>query len=247
MHLQNNGFFGGLDSIFCDNSHPFKNLTADCLGPTPEIICNCCTLCCSIDGLVCVPLTLAPVTMPTLPPALGESRFEQLVGILAPAVSSTTTFVDTSSPQYKAAWWLATTDGLNLDFSLEVFDRVAQRYVMALLYHALDGENWLTKSGYVSDFPTCQWLGTSCDAEGLVTAIDLGSNAMVGSIPFEIGFFPNMQELLLDANGLTGNIPPSIFQMSQMLHLSVANNDLVGQIPTEIGQLGLCQRIDLCK
>jgi hypothetical protein len=245
MHLQNNGFTGSLDTTFC-NGHPFRSLTADCRGLSPEIECSCCTLCCSADGLACAPSTEAPVTMPTLPPAVGQSRFDQLVAILSP-ISGAATFNDSSSPQHKAAWWLASTDGLELDFSLEVFDKVVQRYILALLYYALDGDNWTSRKNYVTDSASCLWGGTSCDAEGLVIEIDLGSNALVGSIPSEIGFFPNMKQLSLNTNSLTGAIPSSIFQMTKIEYLSLASNGLDSPIPTEIGQLTLCEVIDLCK
>ena len=245
IYLEGNAFTGSLDGTFCVADHPFENLVADCQGPTPEIECTCCTLCCSLDGLACAPYTQAPVASPTLPPAIGQSRFDLLIEILAP-LSPAEVFSDPSSPQYKAAWWLATSDGLVLDFETTAFDEIAQRYTMATLFYALDGENWEERNGYVTSLPTCQWGRTFCNEEGLVTKLDLAGNSLAGSIPQETGFFPNMQDVRLEDNSLTGMIPSTILQMTQMTHLSLANNSLVGQIPTEIGQLGLCQSLYLC-
>lgn len=139
-------------------------------------------------------------------------------------------------------------DGHNVDFATEVFDKVAQRYILAVVFYALDGENWKLRHHYVTDLTTCLWRYVTCNAEGLLIQIDLGNNNLAGSIPAEIGFIPNLEELILDSNLLTGSIPSSIFQLSsQLTHLSLRHNDLVGPIPTEIGQLGLCQLMDLCK
>lgn len=198
MYLQNNLFSGSLDPIFCveGTSIPFVNLEADCKGSSAEVECTCCTLCCASDGTDCVEPTPAPVAMPTLPPAIGLARFDQLIGLLA-QISDSSKFSDTTSPQYEAAWWLATTDGLQLDFSTEAFDIVAQRYILALLFFGLGGNGWESRKNFVSDIETCSWSDVTCNAEGLVIAVDLGSNDLAGSIPAELGFIPNMQELTL--------------------------------------------------
>ncbi len=270
VYIQNNQFNGSLDSIFCsqDQLLSLQNIEADCKGSTPEIECTCCTLCCDADGVDCTSPTSTPVAMPTLSPVLGKARFDQLIGILQP-ISGLFPFTETTSPQYKAAWWLATTDGLQLDFSTETSDKIVQRYVLALLWYTFGGESWDNRKNYVTDLLTCLWDDVSCDDNGLVIEIDLQDNNLVGWMPSEIGFFPNLQTLvlgmyicrllhqinpivaspliLLDGNGITGNLPSTLFQMTKLQILSIHDNLLSGEIPTQIGQLGLCEVLDLCK
>mmetsp|Transcript_8784 Transcript_8784/g.26295 ORF Transcript_8784/g.26295 Transcript_8784/m.26295 type:complete len:207 (-) Transcript_8784:125-745(-) len=56
LELSENDFEGSLD-FMCINELPFKLFTSDCYGEKPEVICECCTLCCSDvadqDKIVC--------------------------------------------------------------------------------------------------------------------------------------------------------------------------------------------------
>jgi len=250
VYLQRNEFSGSLDNIFClqEQPLPLQNLEADCKGSsTPEIQCTCCTLCCDTDGENCISSTSTSVTATsTLSPQLGKERFDQLVGILQP-ISGSSSFGDSSSAQYKAAWWLAAIDGIQMDFSSVRSDKIIQRYVLALLWYGLGGENWKNRKNYASDLVTCSWDGVSCDTNGIVIEIDLGDNNLVGRLPSEIGFFPNLQSLVLERNEIGGKIPSSLFQMTQLTMLSLSDNVLTGEIPTQLGQLGLCEVLDLCK
>lgn len=137
--------------------------------------------------------------MPTLSPDAGQSRFDQLVTLLQP-FSGEQPLLSRTSPQHKAAWWLATTDGLELDFSTVSTDKIVQRYVLALLWYALGGEAWGDSKQYLSSLLTCLWGGITCNDAGLVTEIDLANNYLVGWLPTEIGFFSNLEVLLLGKN-----------------------------------------------
>jgi len=53
LRLNHNDLTGDLDPIFCArnlNSHPIVSFLADCGGANPEVICTCCSSCCSDDG-----------------------------------------------------------------------------------------------------------------------------------------------------------------------------------------------------
>lgn len=218
IYLQSNKFNGTLDAIFCQQglSPSLQDLQADCKGSTPEIECTCCTICCNFDGTECSSPTSVPVATSTLPPGLGQARFDELVPILQP-VSGLSHFSDTSSPQYKAAWWLATTDGAQLDFATEAGEKIIQRYVLALLWYALGGEGWESKKKYVTEISTCSWDDIVCDDDGLVIEIDLRENNLIGWIPSEIGSFPYLQTLVL-GTFMCVSLPVDVGTIQQIAH-----------------------------
>lgn len=210
IYIQNNELTGNVDPIFCDNKeHTIKKVEADCREPNPRLVCSCCTLCCKADGTRCASPTPAPATAPTLLPAAGQARFDDLVDILEP-VSGTESFANPASPQYKAAWWLAAEDAQNLDFGLNPFDNIAQRYVLAVMFHALNGENWSGRQLYMGNQPTCLWEGASCNDAGSIIRLDLRGNKLLGSIPAEVGLLKNLLELMLGRQSIRFCLNPHL-------------------------------------
>jgi hypothetical protein len=57
---------------------------------------------------------------------------------------------------------------------------IAERYVMALLYFATGGPNWLTQFNFLGNSSICDWnddtskLGVSCSSQGAAGVIELG-------------------------------------------------------------------------
>jgi hypothetical protein len=51
LWLEGNDLTGIEDSIICESTEFWSivELTADCLGDPPEIVCSCCTTCCDVD------------------------------------------------------------------------------------------------------------------------------------------------------------------------------------------------------
>lgn len=72
-------------------------------------------------------------------------------------ISRADAFMDTSSPQYLAAQWMAHGDGLKLpvpetkDFTFD------ERYVMAVLYFSFGGQKWENQLGFLGDDHICTW------------------------------------------------------------------------------------------
>jgi Leucine-rich repeat (LRR) protein len=92
-------------------------------------------------------------------------------------VSSEDAFSSTGTPQYRAATWLAQVDGANLPVptsNIRAFDgyRYVARYVMAVNFYALNGENWPAPEIFMNDDDICFWhtnfmsIGVYCYAEG---------------------------------------------------------------------------------
>ncbi|CAJ1950726.1 unnamed protein product [Cylindrotheca closterium] len=51
--FDSNAFSGGLETTFCNVTMEY--FAADCVEPTPEVVCQCCTHCCDSDTGDCVP------------------------------------------------------------------------------------------------------------------------------------------------------------------------------------------------
>uniref|UniRef100_A0A7N2LE03 non-specific serine/threonine protein kinase n=2 Tax=Quercus lobata TaxID=97700 RepID=A0A7N2LE03_QUELO len=108
----------------------------------------------------------------------------------------------------------------------------------------------------------CQWKGVSCGhRHQRVTALDLHSQKLVGSIspnvgnlsflwklnlennslyneiPPEIGRLHRLEVLLLNNNTIGGTIPSNLSSCAKLRVFHAAVNNLVGEIPTELGTL----------
>ncbi|XP_028083844.1 probable LRR receptor-like serine/threonine-protein kinase At3g47570 [Camellia sinensis] len=108
----------------------------------------------------------------------------------------------------------------------------------------------------------CQWQGVTCGRRHQrVTALDLHSRELVGSIsphlgnlsflrelllqnnsfgneiPPEIGRLPRLQILQLNNNSIDGRIPVNISRCANLIFLNFSNNGLVGEVPVELGSL----------
>jgi len=168
-----------------------------------------------------------------------EARLIPISGLLA--------LEDESSPQYKAFNWLCKEDPLQLPAS----DKgIFQRYVLAILYFATDGENWSECASpkgdtpcsnvmkrYLSGAPACRWKGITCDIYEQVEGINLRENGLQGALPQEIGELTELSSLSLSRNRLAGVIPDHLSQLRHLKYLLLNNNEFSGNIPTFIGQL----------
>ena len=112
----------------------------------------------------------------------------------------------------------------------------ADRDVLVVLYHALDGANWNKNDNWLSDAPLSEWYGVATEA-GRVVELDLSQNQLSGEIPSEIGRLTGLTELDLFGNQLTGEIPPAIGDLDNVIRLSLWANQLSGSIPAELGDM----------
>ena len=68
--------------------------------------------------------------------------------------------------------------------------------------------------------------------------MNLGSNALTGSIPPELGQLASLEDLTLGINQLTGPIPAELFaRTTRLKSLFLGYNRLTGPLPAEIGNL----------
>ena len=153
---------------------------------------------------------------------VGEGDRESDIMVILEVISGIVVS-DPSSPQGIAARWIATEDRLHLSADSPY---LAQRYALAVFYHALDGEHamgsdlWNTgrfgeyQPWLSGDAGECAWSGISCDGDARVT------------------------EVVLEKMGLKGEIPPEIRALKELVVLDLSQNDSIeGVVPIELGEL----------
>ncbi|KAJ9147156.1 hypothetical protein P3X46_029348 [Hevea brasiliensis] len=83
----------------------------------------------------------------------------------------------------------------------------------------------------------CQWHGVSCGSRHQrVTALDLRSLKLSGSISSFIGNLSFLRELRLQNNSFGGEIPPQIVNLRRLEILALHNNSIAGKIPANISR-----------
>ena len=116
----------------------------------------------------------------------------------------------------------------------------SERDALIALYNSSNGDNWNDNTNWNSTEPVANWYGirtTNIDGVGHVSEINLGGDNLTGSLPVEIGDFPELTYLGLWANQLTGSIPPEIGNLIKLKVLDITPNTFSGSIPDEIGNL----------
>ncbi|CAL5363836.1 unnamed protein product [Camellia sinensis] len=83
----------------------------------------------------------------------------------------------------------------------------------------------------------CQWQGVTCSRRHQrVTALDLHSRELVGSISPHLGNLTFLRELLIQNNSFGDEIPPEIGRLPRLQILQLSNNLIGGQIPINISR-----------
>ena len=89
----------------------------------------------------------------------------------------------------------------------------------------------------------CQWKGVCCGhRHQRVTALDLQSQKLVGSLSPHIGNLSFLRKLILFNNSFYNEIPPQIGRLHRLQVLLLNNNTISGSIP---GNLSNCANLIL--
>ena len=185
------------------------------------------------------PTTPRPTPQPTPPPTQSAAFTEMLA--FARTISSSSSLEDSNSPQYKAVEWLAQ-DKVDNGSNWSGYE-LLQRYVLRVLYHATNGDNWTNNDADTTWFQSssvCDWgsINALCRGNGQqVDFISLYNDNLQGTIPDELGQLTALTYLRSDSNRLTGTIPSQVGQLTALTYLTFADNQLNGAIPSDLGQL----------
>ncbi|CAN0924040.1 Probable LRR receptor-like serine/threonine-protein kinase At3g47570 [Linum grandiflorum] len=92
-------------------------------------------------------------------------------------------------------------------------------------------------SSWNGSTPWCRWTGVSCGARhGRVTALELQSRQLSGSISPHVGNLSFLRVLRLYNNSFAEGIPPEIGRLGRLQELEIYNNSLRGAIPSNISR-----------
>lgn len=188
------------------------------------------------------------------------------------AIKSKTTVA--SSPQKDALFWMVYNDTyfynnmevktttLTFDLKNNEFDefQFVQRFILATLFIALDGNNWTNKTNWMTEVDVCYWHGIECfgsssDVEAIanttntegngIHALILPNNQLHGSLPLEIVGLKKLENMELFNNDIVGSIPPKLFEMTMLKTLFLDENHITGTLSTMIGSLINLEKLTL--
>ncbi|PTQ26443.1 hypothetical protein MARPO_1649s0001 [Marchantia polymorpha] len=91
----------------------------------------------------------------------------------------------------------------------------------------------------------CSWTRVTCNRKLHVTALNLSSLDLTGSLGPSLCNLPYLEELHLDKNFLQSEIPPELGRLSRLRILNLEENLLHGGIPKELGNLTSLQVLNL--
>ena len=114
---------------------------------------------------------------------------------------------------------------------------VSDRSALTALYNATGGDDWLMKSNWLTEADLGEWHGVDTNAEGRVTIVDLGLNAMLGELPADLGSLSKLQRFSIFFNQVTGPIPAELLQLPELTELDLSFTYVGGPLPPELGDL----------
>ncbi|KAK3017462.1 hypothetical protein RJ639_006412, partial [Escallonia herrerae] len=105
-----------------------------------------------------------------------------------------------------------------------------------------------TDSANYADHAQVMWKGSEYIFSkniGLLRAIDLSGNTLVGGIPTEVTYLLELIKLNLSINNLTGPIPSNMGLLEHLESLDLSKNQLSGEIPRSLADLSSISSLDL--
>jgi Leucine-rich repeat (LRR) protein len=92
---------------------------------------------------------------------------------------------------------------------------------------------------------TGRFNGTDVKSLLEMEILDLGYNAITGTIPPEFGQLASMKNLVLQSNQLSGSIPSALGSLNELRILKLDNNRLSGSFPQTLGMLGRLEELSV--
>jgi Leucine-rich repeat (LRR) protein len=194
--------------------------------------------------------TLQPTRQPTRQPTTLEPTQTlrgALISLLSP-LSSAGVFDDPTSQQSRALEWLVGNSRL-LSYDRE---KLITRYALAVFYYSTFGDNWTTKTRWMSNADECTWyvdgIRAPCDVGRSFAHLMLSDNNVQGTLPAELALlFESLARVDLGGNALAGPIPTQFGSLTRLISFRIEGNDLVGGIPTELGAWTRLSELDLSR
>ncbi|KAK2982988.1 hypothetical protein RJ640_001621 [Escallonia rubra] len=106
-----------------------------------------------------------------------------------------------------------------------------------------DPNNILAKN-WSEGISFCSWIGVSCSSEKRVTALNLPSMGLTGTIPKEVGNLTYLTSFNISNNTFNGTLPRELGLLQRLQSIHLRANKLSGSIPAEIGNLTKLEELD---
>ena len=157
-----------------------------------------------------------------------------------------------SSTRYN---WMATAPfNQNLQINEGLVPDADELLALQALYTSTNGPSWTQRTNWPStptpwpitlsnvDFAT--WYGITV-TNGDVTAVQLNSNHLDGTLPIELGKLTQLLTLQLRDNVLQGGVPAELNQATGLQIFDLGYNRLVGDLPSVVTQWAQMQYLSL--
>lgn len=147
---------------------------------------------------------------------------------------------DPSSPQARALKWLKA----DPNFGTYSTDRKLQRFCLATVFFATNGDDWKRKDRWLSyESNECDWFsdaasGLVCSNSGRYTILSVNQNINItGTLPEEMWLLSTLVSLTFVKHDLQGSIPTKIGKMSLLENLALYELSVSGSLPRQIGNV----------
>eukprot|EP00934_Nitzschia_sp_Nitz4_P002725 Nitzschia sp. Nitz4//scaffold68_size99682//95475//97277//NITZ4_004578-RA/size99682-processed-gene-0.98-mRNA-1//-1//CDS//3329556635//2715//frame0 len=177
-------------------------------------------------------------TVPTVFPEANE-RFQKLRILLIQTTGDMN--IPSSYEQKQALYWLAFDDPAQVPATYEQADDILDRFVLSLLMNSRTFPEYLTVAddeglAWTSGADVCDWRYVACDTDLQIVSIEM-VEGVGGTIPTELAYLTNLQELTMKHTKLVGSLPTDMGQLSALTRLDLRYNSLTSFIPTHLGLL----------
>jgi hypothetical protein len=115
---------------------------------------------------------------------------------------------------------------------------------LVTFYHALDGDNWVDNTGWLTATPVSEWEGITVEGDRVVS-IYLRQNNMVGVIPPEIGQLTELRTIHVYQSGIQAPLPESLAALDKLEVLMLQGNLIGGPFPAVVTELESLRALDL--
>jgi hypothetical protein len=124
-------------------------------------------------------------------------------------------------------------------------NRMRQRYAVTVLVTALQGSNFVAPNTIAqASLKECSWTGVKC-TNGTVTRIDWADIGLKGSLSEEVGLLTKLNHLDLGDNAIRGTLPNGLYDLANLKNLFLHGNRFSGILSTSISKLSKLSKLYL--
>ncbi|GMI79561.1 receptor like protein 26 [Hibiscus trionum] len=111
-----------------------------------------------------------------------------------------------------------------------------QTALLAFKSHISHDPHNLLATNWSSSASVCNWIGVTCGSRHhRVTALNLSSMDLTGTIPSQLGDLSFLASLNIRHNSFHGSLPTELTSLHRLKYLNFGNNSFSGEIPSWFG------------